>query len=145
VDITTRAARADDLEFARAVHHAAYRDVVERQFGVWDEDFQDNTFMESWQDAAYEIVECGGRPCGYLCVEDRSDCQHVREIVISPPFQGRGIGTMLLGRAIRRATDRGVPVRLGTFHVNRAADLYRRLGFQETARTSTHILFEWHP
>jgi hypothetical protein len=25
-----------DVEFARSVHHQAYRDVVERQFGLWN-------------------------------------------------------------------------------------------------------------
>ena len=40
-------------------------------------------------------------------------------------------------------TARGVAVRLQTHLVNRAAELYRRLGFQERGRTVTHILMEW--
>jgi hypothetical protein len=30
-----------------------------------------------------------------------------------------------------------------THHINRAAELYRRLGFVETGQTETHRLFEW--
>jgi hypothetical protein len=37
VEITTRQAAAADTDFAREAYHAAYRDVVERQFGPWDE------------------------------------------------------------------------------------------------------------
>lgn len=39
-----RAAQEGDREFARLAHHAAYRDVVERQFGPWDEASQDDFF-----------------------------------------------------------------------------------------------------
>jgi ribosomal protein S18 acetylase RimI-like enzyme len=34
-------------------------------------------------------------------------------------------------------------VRLGTHHANRAAELYRRLGFREYARDETHVHMEW--
>jgi hypothetical protein len=44
---------------------------------------------------------------------------------------------------IENAGVRQVPVRLGTFRVNRAVNLYRRLGFREVGKTDTHILMEW--
>jgi ribosomal protein S18 acetylase RimI-like enzyme len=145
MEISRRWATEADRELARRVHHEAYRDVVERQFGRWVEAEQNRFFERGWADARHEIVLCDGEPCGYVCVEERAEDVHVRELVILPRFQGRGIGTALLGEAIERARGRGRPVRLGTFHVNRAAELYRRLGFRETARTRTHILMEWRP
>jgi hypothetical protein len=36
IPITRRRATAADTAWARRVHHAAVRDVVERQFGTWD-------------------------------------------------------------------------------------------------------------
>ena len=69
---------------------------------------------------------------------------HVREIVIAPAFQDRGIGTALLRTTLERAAEQGAPVRLRTNRANyRAAALYRRLGFQNVGRTPTHLLFEW--
>jgi ribosomal protein S18 acetylase RimI-like enzyme len=62
-----------------------------------------------------------------------------------PEFQNRGIGTAVLRELLAHAEGRGVPVQLGTLHANRAAALYRRLGFREIGRTQTHILFEWLP
>ena len=88
-----RLASATDAEFGHNVHHRAYRDVVERQFGVWNVAAQDAFFRDGWNAAAHEIVECDGVPVGYISVEDRSDLVHVRELVLLPEFQNRGIGT----------------------------------------------------
>ena len=143
--VTRRPATEADAEFARRVHHAAYRDVVERQFGPWDEAAQDRYFARDWGDAVFAIVLADGVPCGYACVEDRAAEAdvHVRELVIAPEHQGRGIGTALLREVQARARERGVPVHLGTFTRNRALALYQRLGFREIGRTESHVLLRW--
>jgi GNAT superfamily N-acetyltransferase len=143
--IERRPALDSDTDFARRVHHLAYREVVERQFGPWSDAEQDRFFNGDWHPAKFEIVLCNGVPCGYTCVEDRADDIHVRELVIFPDYQGQGIGSTLLREAMARGHERGVPVRLGTHLKNRALNLYRRLGFVEFDRTDTHILLEWSP
>lgn len=143
--ITRRPATAADTNWARWVHHAAVRDTVERQFGTWSEAQQDAFFHADWSGAALEVIEVDGTPCGYVCIEDRPDDVHVREIDIDPAFQGRGIGSTVIRAAIQLARDRSVPVVLGTLHMNRAAELYRRLGFVETDTTETHTLFRLDP
>lgn len=80
-----------------------------------------------------------------VSMEDRSDLVHLRELVLLPEFQQRGIGIALLRQVMTRAQHRGVSVQLGTLHANRAAALYRRPGFREIGRTDTQILFEWFP
>jgi GNAT superfamily N-acetyltransferase len=140
-----RLASPTDAQFGRNVHHQAYRDVVERQFGTWNVAEQDAYFWEGWDAAAHEIVECDGVPVGYVSVEDRPDVIYLRELVLLPEFQNRGIGTALLRQVITHAQERGVPIQLQALHANRAADLYRRVGFHEIGRTATHILFEWLP
>src|SRR5688500_5151390 len=145
VKVTRRPALESDTPFARETHHGAYRDVVTRQFGPWDEAKQDTLFARDWVDSQFEILEVDDIPCGYTCIEERAADFHVREIVVHPAHQNRGIGTAVLRETIERARAKGVPVHLGTFVNNRAADLYRRLGFQETGRTDTHILMEWCP
>jgi ribosomal protein S18 acetylase RimI-like enzyme len=143
VRLQRRLASKTDTEFGRNVHHQAYREVSERQFGAWNEAVQDRFFQDSWHAAPHEIVECDGVPVGYISVKDRSDVVHLRELVLLPEFQNRGIGTALLRQVMKHAQERGVPVQLGTLHANRAANLYRRVGFSEIGRTDTHILFEW--
>ena len=70
---------------------------------------------------------------------------HVRTLVIHPQFQNHGIGTAFLRNVCDQAAARGVAVRLGVFHENRAIALYKRLGFREFDRTETHVLMQWTP
>jgi GNAT superfamily N-acetyltransferase len=134
-----------DSDFVRAVHHRAYRDVIERQYGNWSDSMQDTYFSDVWFAAAHDIVLCDSIPCGYTGIDDLAAEIYVRELVIDPDFQSLGIGTRLVKDIQNQATARGVPVRLQTHIVNRAQYLYARLGFRETSRTETHILMEWYP
>ncbi len=143
MNVTRRAATDGDIEFARQAHHLSYREASEAQFGPWDDAAQDRFFESDWRDAQFEIVLADGEPCGYVCIEDRPEDLHVREIVIHPAFQGRGIGSGILREVIERARQRRVPVHVGTFRKNRAVGLYKRLGFRETGTTDTHVLLEW--
>src|SRR2546430_6228920 len=143
MNISRRPAAIDDTDFARSVHHRAYRDVIERQYGPWDESTQDKLFDAAWSGAEHEIVLCDDARCGYTSIENRDDAIYLHELVIDPDFQGRGIGTHILQSVIKHAIFRGVPVRLRTQVTNRAANLYRRMGFQETTRTASHVFLEW--
>lgn len=143
MELTKRPAHESDTGFAREVHHRAYREAVKRQFGSWIEEEQDRYFERDWGAATFEIVLCDGIPCGYVCIEDENDHIHVREIILLPEYQGRGIGSSILGDVMERARTRRVPVRPGTFNTNRALGLYRKLGFREIGRTETHTLLEW--
>lgn len=142
--ITKRPGVGTDVEFARSVHHRAYRDVVVAQYGRWNEEAQDGFFLAAWSLARHDVILCDDVRCGYMCAEDRDDDIHVRELVIDPDFQGKGIGTHILRDVIERAIARGVPVRLATHRLNRAVNLYLRLGFHESGRTDSHILMEWN-
>ena len=142
--VSKRQATEADRDFVRSVHHRAYRDVVERQYGRWDETVQQKYFETAWVAAAHEIVLCDNLPCGYCAIAFLAGEILLQELVIDPAFQGRGIGTHIIEQVISEAIARGMPVRLQTHLVNRAAELYRRLGFRESGRTGTHILMEWN-
>ena len=143
MDVRTRPATMADLDFARMAHHAAYRDVVIRQWGKWDEELQDRLFGKEWGDARFDVVLVDGIACGYTSVEDRADSIHVVELVLCPEYQSEGIGSMLLQAVIARAKSTGKPVRLRTCIENhRAQSFYRRHGFKEIGRDETHLLTE---
>jgi ribosomal protein S18 acetylase RimI-like enzyme len=139
MDVARRMATTDDEALARRMHHAAYRDVVERQFGYWDEAEQDSHFARAWNEHDHDILQCADTPCGYAAIEL---CRHaivVHELVLHPDFQGQGIGTQVLLETIRRAQSLDVPVRLKVLHANdRATRLYERLGFRERGTTASH-------
>ena len=142
--VSRRQATPADTDFARSVHHLAYRDVIERQYGPWDEARQDGYFDSAWSAKAHEIILLDGARCGYTRIEDQNDAIYLRELVIHPDFQGLGIGGCIIRAVIERAIAKRVPVRLHTHIVNRAANLYRRMGFQETERTEFHLFMEWN-
>ena len=144
MNVSRRPAAIADTDFARSVHHRAYRDVIERQYGPWNEKAQDEFFDAAWSAAEHEIILCDAVRCGYACIEHRDGDINIRELVIDPDFQGRGIGTHILRNVLEQAILRGVPVRLRTHITNRAANLYRRMGFQETGRTESHVLLAWN-
>jgi ribosomal protein S18 acetylase RimI-like enzyme len=131
-----RPARPEDEAFMRATHHAGFRDVVERQFGPWDEAQQDRFFDGFLRDHRADIVELDGVPCGYLALTELDDLVFVNEIVVHPDFQGRGIGRTLLESVIAK----GKSVRLGVLFENRARALYEQLGFTIVGQNATHHL-----
>jgi ribosomal protein S18 acetylase RimI-like enzyme len=57
---------------------------------------------------------------------------HIPQVTIAPDFQGRGLGTVLIGQALQALSDKGCQhVSLSVTCANRKAlSLYRNLGFQ---------------
>ena len=143
--ITLQPATKEDSKFAHETHHEAYRDVVQKQFGAWNDTEQDRFFDESWDEKTHEIILFKDEPCGYLSRERQSDGIHIHELVIHPKFQNQGIGSNILQGIISEANSKGLPILLQTFHANRAVELYKKFGFKEYKRTATHILFRRNP
>jgi ribosomal protein S18 acetylase RimI-like enzyme len=141
-DIDLRRATSDDYAFAYRVHRAAMRESVEQTYG-WDETWQENYFRDHFDPAERRIIRYGRIDVGVFSVEDREDSLFLRLIAILPEYQHRGIGTNLIRRLQRRAKEDGVPVTLQVLKVNRARELYERLGFVLTGETDTHYQMKW--
>jgi GNAT superfamily N-acetyltransferase len=138
-----RACTAQDRDWAYALKSEAYRAVVERQFGPWDERFQRELFVARWKPTLSKIVIVDGIAVGLVAVEGRSDELCLDEIQIAREWRGRGIGTAILRDLIGQARTGRKPLRLQVLKGNsRAHDLYRRLGFRSVGETKTHHLME---
>ncbi len=143
--ITRRPATEEDAEFARAVHHEAFRDVVEKQFGEWDDRMQDDFFKSDWTPGQTEIIYNDAEPCGYVYIIRDPDKITLQELVVSPKFKGKGIGTKVLEEVIAESKETGLPVKLEVLKENKAQDLYRRYGFKDKETTETHFEMEFNP
>ena len=143
--LSRRPATEADTEFARSVHHAAYHDVIEQQFGKFDEAEQDVFFANSWNPENHEILVSEDVDAGYCSIEHFPDHIFIHELVLSPDQQGKGIGTKVLQEAIDEASTKDIPVRLQVLKANKAQDLYRKLGFKDTEETGTHFKMEYVP
>ena len=139
-----RPATPTDYAFLRDLHHRAYREVVTRQFGVWDERAQDEWFEKGLSEAEFFVVEVGATPVGAIALKRDMDGLHLVELQILPEHQGRGLGSALLGATLERARSDGLPVQLRVLHENhRARQLYERHGFVVTGTIATHYLMQW--
>lgn len=141
--ITKRIATAADTEFARRAHHAAYHDVVVRQFGVFDEQVQDTFFTKSWKPEVYQILLDGEMRIGYCSVEDFLDHIRVHELVLLPEFQRQGIGSGILQEILAEAKAKNVPVSLEVLKESSAQYFYHKLGFKNIGSTETHVQMKY--
>jgi ribosomal protein S18 acetylase RimI-like enzyme len=140
-----RACTPADEPFARRLHREAYKDVVTRQFGEWDDARQSGFFEEKWDPARYQVIEVEGEPAGIVAMSIGAGEHSLDEIQLLPEFQSRGIGTAVLGELQADASAAELPVRLRVLRLNRAKALYQRLGFVTYDETETHFLMEWLP
>jgi ribosomal protein S18 acetylase RimI-like enzyme len=145
VATTRRQAAPEDTDLARAMHHAAYKDVVEQQFGTFEEVVQDVFFAKSWKPETHEFILVNGEIVGYCSVEHHSHEIFVHELVLSPEHQGKGIGSNVLKDVLEEATQKELPVRLQVLKANKARELYQKLGFREYEETDTHFKMEYIP
>ena len=142
LELNRRPAQEEDAEFAKQAHHRAYHDVVVKQFGEWNEEAQDKFFESAWKGSKHEILSANGKSCGYFSMDESEDLITLHELVLLPEFQGQGIGSKILNEVIEKAKVKNIPIRLQVLKENKAAELYRRLGFEQTGETETHFQME---
>lgn len=145
MDLVLRPAAPQDEPWARELNSAAYRAVIERQFGFWNDRDQQRQFEDKWAQGQYQLICLAGVPVGVLWAAVDVDHVFINELLILPEQQGLGIGTQVLRDVLGDASARNVPVRLKVLLRNRARALYERLGFKVEAVTATHFLMTWTP
>ena len=142
MEITRRPAGEADRAFLWNVMIQAFTDVVERQFGDWDEESARRSFERKWKLGPYDVIEVGGERIGGILITVEEDHLRLREIMILPSHQGKGLGGVLVRQEIERARNLGMPLRLRVLRENRARVLYERLGFRVIRETDARIWME---
>ena len=84
-----------------------------------------------------EVVENHDDRIGMMKVVRGDQQWQLVQIQCLPPFQSKGIGTLLIGRLIAEAEAEDVPLTLSVLKVNPAKHLYDRLGFKVTKEKAT--------
>jgi len=138
-----RPATDDDLQFLYELHVATMKEYVDRTWG-WDDADQWRRFQVRFNPAGQQVIVAHGRDVGKLVYEQQPTELFLAELEILPEFQGQGIGTEIVEDLIERAVRQRQPLRLRVLKVNRACQLYSRLGFSVADETDTHyrMLFE---
>jgi ribosomal protein S18 acetylase RimI-like enzyme len=143
-NITYRPAdKIKDFEFGKQLHHAAYHDVVVRQFRSWDETLQSKFFEEDWNSTPHKLVLLNETPIGVVSSHIAPDHIFLAQLQILPEYQGQGIGSIILRTQMELAAQANLPLRLRVLKANRAQELYLRSGFKKTSSSETHLNLEW--
>jgi ribosomal protein S18 acetylase RimI-like enzyme len=128
-----------DKEWLYELKADAYRDVVERQFGSWDDRLQRQMFDEAWKPEAARIISVDQADVGLVVVDEREDELWLAEIQLSNAARNRGLGSTIIRDLLERAHTAAKPLLLQVLHGNyRAMQLYERLGFLHARTTHTH-------
>ena len=135
-----------DQSWLEELRRAVYQDLFLATWGSWDEARHLRQFAACWQRGDIYTVELDGERVGMIQLFERADALVVGEIQIHPPYQCRGIGTLLLRDTIARAHARNKKVSLSTGLQNRrAVRLYERLGFRQVSQSEAHFHLETEP
>ncbi len=107
---------------------------------------QNKAIFGSIQSAYFPICieSVSGRPVGTIAMVPSGDRGHVATLGVIPSFQRRGIGSLLMERAIDRAWRLGVrTIDLSVRTENpQAISIYRRFGFQTIPEQTTMVLLK---
>jgi len=134
IAVALRPADPADSEFCYQLHKAAMGGYVTAIWG-WDEQAQRGHHGRAFDPRRWQIITADGADAGMLDVERRPGRIYLSRIEIHPGYQGRGIGSRLIGALLDEAAQRGEDLVLDVLAVNtRAQALYRRLGMTEVAR-----------
>ena len=136
-----------DMDWLYGLNGECYREVIVRQFGNWDEDFQRQWFDNKWDsNRPAKIVLVGSVPIGVVVLERRDSHDWLDEILIKTEYRGRGIGTSLIQGFIADARARNRRLRLRVLQENHGARrFYEHLGFEKLRPLEHHYLMEIDP
>ena len=152
-DIELRPVEAGDASFLRHLYAGSRPELalikwredqleafLEMQFST-----RERQYREQFRGADNLIVLVGGQPSGRLYVPGTSAELRIVDIALLPEHRGGGIGSALIRSLQEEAAAAGLPLALHVEAGNRAANLYRRLGFVIDAGDGVYNAMRWLP
>jgi ribosomal protein S18 acetylase RimI-like enzyme len=152
--VTLRPVTDGDRELLLSVYDAARAEELDRlpwgpgqreAFVRMQFDLQDAQYRMHNPHGRFDVVEVAGRPAGRLYVDRRPDDIRIVDIALLPELRGAGIGGHLIQALIDEAAASGRTVSIHVEVHNRAAGLYRRLGFVAVGELGLYRRMEWTP
>jgi ribosomal protein S18 acetylase RimI-like enzyme len=124
-----RPAAAGDIEFAWRLYELLMRARTEALI-AWRAERQREVVENAARSGGMRMIVAEGEACGWLHVHEAADSIELHQLYLAPAWQGRGIGTSILGALQRQAAASQRPLRLNVLVNNPARRLYERLGFR---------------
>lgn len=134
-----------DRERLWRIKKTCLRQYVEETWGFWEDVSQRAHFDKNYELDEIRLIQTEGGLAGYLAAARTPEEIALHNIMISPAYQNRGLGTAVLRHLLAEARAQNLPVRLQVLRVNPARHLYERLGFTVYEETPTHFRLRWTP
>jgi ribosomal protein S18 acetylase RimI-like enzyme len=141
MQIELRQIELSDFDFLWRLHNAALKDYVTQTWG-WDENWQRESFIKTFNPSEGKIIVIDGEDAGYLWVIEKENETLLASIRLLPGFQNHGIGSKIIRDLLDKSEK---PVTLQVLKVNPAQRLYERLGFEICEETATHFTMKAVP
>jgi GNAT superfamily N-acetyltransferase len=135
----TRPARPDEFAFAEHLYISYMRPLM-LELGTWNETERRAALRRSFKADDVKIISLEGLDIGWMQVSERDTDLNLAQIQLLEGYCGRGIGSLLIGRLLDRATREHRTVSLSAVRTNRAIGLYARLGFRIIDPNATPII-----
>jgi len=105
--------------------------------------FQRHHYRTYYPATDFAVLEKDGAPAGRLYVDRQATKLLVIDIALLPEWRGHGTGTALMQAVCAEARAANKKVSIAVEKFNPAQNLYRRLGFRETADEGVYWVMEW--
>ena len=131
MNVSLRAACAEDFAFARDVYFAAMRGIIEPLFG-WDQLREEENFARFFKLGEARIITVEGHSVGWIQEQVDDTSINLGSFYVMQEMQGRGIGTQVLRTLLAHAADQSKAITLAVVKINPARHFYARHGFRVT-------------
>jgi GNAT superfamily N-acetyltransferase len=126
--LVLRSAAASDVEKVAELRAIVMRPDLER-LGRYDEHRVRQRLRDSFSTEHTSIITIDGELAGCVTVRPDDGGRLLEHFYLAPRYQGRGLGSTVLGTILARTDADGMPVRLNVLQGSGARQLYERHGF----------------
>ncbi|CUJ21228.1 Predicted enzyme related to lactoylglutathione lyase [Achromobacter xylosoxidans] len=127
-----------DFDALLAIRIEAMRDSLER-LGRFDPERARARLRATFRPDHTWFIERDGARIGFYALRPDGDGLRLDHLYVVPAAQGLGVGGQVLGRLLRDADLRGLPVRVGALRGSDSNRFYRRHGFEPVAQSEWDI------
>ena len=142
LEVELRQATVADTQFLWDVFRVSMKDYIAR--GEWNEQREESEFRYQLDLASSRIIRANNLEVGFIMASTMDGALWIHTICIVPEHQNRGIGTKVIRSVIAEAETQKMPLYLSVLKVNRARQLYERLGFRVIEETKHHFRMKFH-
>ena len=136
--------RESDFDELAELRIDAMRESLER-LGRFDRERSIERFRSSFVAEDTTRILKGEELVGFFAVSAREDHLYLGHLYVKPGCQGTGIGTQAFELVHMRASQVGLPIRLGALKESRSNEFYQKLGFEQIGEEEWDIYYQRFP